>query len=106
MNTRPAAVFLLVLWCAGLLTGCGLGPSAEDPVPSISAPPSEPESRVITFADPVVEAETRRILSKPSGDITEADVLTITEFGRWSTQLVDRDISTLLDLRCFKIWNT
>lgn len=60
---------------------------------------------VITFSDPVIEAETRRILDKPEGDITTQEVLTITSFGddwdRGKFASVSGDITTLEDLRWF-----
>lgn len=99
MSGKRIGLFLLALWAAALLMGCDFGASVAQPT---AVPTPEPKNRVITFADPVIEAETRRVLGKPEGDITEADVLTITEFGRWSTELVDGDISTLRDLRWFK----
>lgn len=99
MRGKRIGLFLLTVWAIALLMGCGFDTPVARPT---AVPTSEPENQVITFADPVIEAETRRVLDKPEGDITEADVLTITEFGRWSTELVDGDISTVRDLRWFK----
>lgn len=99
MSTKRVALFLLTLCCAALLTGCKTGTPAEE---QTVTPAPGPEARVLSFADPVIEAETRRILDKPEGEITEADVLTVTEFGRWSEDMVTGDISTLSDLRWFQ----
>ena len=99
MSAKPMVRFLLALCCAAVLTGCGTGTPAEE---QTASPTPEPEHQIITFADPVIEAETRRILDKPDGDITQADVLTLAEFGRWSEDLVTGDISTLSDLGWFQ----
>lgn len=99
MTTKPVVLFLLALFCAAFLTGCVAGTPTEE---QTAAPTPEPEDQVIPFADPVIEAETRRLLNNPQGEITQADVLTITEFGRWSEDMVKGDISTLADLRWFQ----
>ncbi len=99
MSTKRVVFLFLALCCAAVLTGCGAGiPVGEQ----TAAPTPEPENQIITFADPIIEAETRRLLDKSQGEITEADVLTVTEFGRWSEDMVKGDISTLADLRWFQ----
>jgi hypothetical protein len=62
---------------------------------------------VIVFSDPIIEAETRRILDKPVGDITAEDVWGITAFGANSDNIttfgdISGPITTLADLKWFK----
>ena len=53
------------------------------------------KNAVLSFSDPFIEAETRKILNKPEGDILIRDVLTITALDFWG------NISTLKDLKWF-----
>lgn len=91
---------LIIVLAAGMviLTGCQQTGGQE------AVYPSEPQ--VITFADSMVEQETRKILNKPAGAITEAEVLTITQFGRRErdgvTEYFEGEITTLSDLKWFK----
>lgn len=90
----------LIIVLAGIviLTGCQQFREQEAAVPS--------EPQVITFADSMIEQETRKILNKPAGEITEAEVLTITEFGQWERDGVieyfEGEVTTLSDLKWFK----
>lgn len=90
----------LIIVLAGIviLTGCQQFREQEAAVPS--------EQQVITFADSMIEQETRKILNKPAGEITEAEVLTITEFGQWERDGVieyfEGEVTTLSDLKWFK----
>ena len=54
------------------------------------------KNAVLHFADPNIEAETRKILKKPVSDILIRDVLTITAFRYYGSP-----ISTLTDLKWF-----
>ena len=126
--------FILLLCAAALLSGCGMrfgqdgnmqqenagitgsgqgtddyaALAPEDDEPGEMAP----EDRVLHFLDPVIEAETRRILDKPAGDITEAEVLEITDFGveqeyddysgLGKSGSVSGEITTLMDLQWFR----
>jgi len=59
---------------------------------------------VITFADPVIESETRKILNRPSGNISEGDVSGIECFGGDGNGQfgdISGNITTLTDLRWF-----
>ena len=90
----------LIIVLAGIviLTGCQQAGEQEAAVPS--------ELQVITFADSMIEQETRKILNKPAGEITEEEVLTITEFGQWERdgvlELFEGEVTTLSDLKWFK----
>lgn len=91
---------LIIVLVAGMiiLTGCRQAGEQEAAVPS--------EPQVITFADSMVEQETRKILNKPTGAITEEEVLTITEFGQWErdgvSEFFEGEVTTLSDLKWFK----
>ena len=93
----------LIIVLAGIviLTGCQQAGEQEAAVPS--------ELQVITFADSMIEQETRKILNKPAGEITEEEVLTITEFGQWERdgvlELFEGEVTTLSDLKWFKNLN-
>lgn len=121
---RDSILLILPLCIAVLLTGCGgtteqdvsLRQEAADTTASSEtdgfAVSVSAEDEVIHFLDPVIEAETRRILNKPAGDITKEEVLEITDFG------VDREyedygslgksgsvcekVTTLMDLQWFQ----
>ncbi|WP_455715720.1 leucine-rich repeat domain-containing protein [Anaerosporobacter sp.] len=70
------------------------------------------ENEIILFTDPVIELETRRILNKSTGDITQNDVLSITDFGIDGTYdsfdeisslaTITDKITSLTDLKYFK----
>ena len=84
--------------------------SSASPSSTTSATPMPTEGQtidqntIITFADPIIEAETRMILNKPSGDITEGDVSGIECFGGDGNGQfgdISGTITTLTDLRWF-----
>ncbi len=101
MKTGKIVCFtmIILLFCAAAWpTGCGTAAGSESregmpktaseangPAAPVSRDeePAEtaPEDTVIHFLDPVIEAETRRILNKPAGDIMKKEVLGITDFG-------------------------
>lgn len=91
---------LIILFVAVMiiLTGCQQAGEQDAVFPS--------EPQVITFADSMVEQETRKILNKPTGAITEEEVLTITQFGRrecdWVLEYFGEEITTLSDFKWFK----
>lgn len=132
MKTGKIICFIsyILLFCAAVwLTGCGsmAGIGSREDIPetaseadSFAAPTSRndepaetaPEDTVIHFLDPVIEAETRRILNKPTGDIMKKEVLGITDFGvdqeyedygsLGKSGSVSGEITTLKDLQWFK----
>ena len=132
MKTGKIVCFtmIILLFCAAAWpTGCGTAAGSESkegmpktaseangPVAPVSRDeePAEtaPEDTVIHFLDPVIEAETRRILNKPAGDIMKKEVLGITDFGvdreyedygsLGKIGSVSGEIATLKDLQWFK----
>lgn len=67
-----------------------------------------PSGRVIVFEDPVIEGAVRSILQKPSGDITEDELLKITSLGDSDgadvmyCSVEGKKINTLSDLKWMK----
>ncbi len=132
MKTGKIVCFtmIILLFCAAAWpTGCGTAAGSESkegmpktaseangPAAPVSRDeePAEtaPEDTVIHFLDPVIEAETRRILNKPAGDIMKKEVLGITDFGvdreyedydsLGKIGSVSGEIATLKDLQWFK----
>jgi len=90
---------LIALLALGLcLVGCGKKPLIADPKAEKKNP--EPTKAVpANIADSIVEKEIRRILEKPEGELTKADLEQVTEIDLGGTEITDAGLKEVAKLK-------
>jgi len=84
---------LTVLFCLCVLVGCGKKPLTVD--------------STVEIADPIVEKEIRRVLQKPTGELTKADLEKVTGLFLAKSQLTEipTDLKKLTQLDSLSLWD-
>jgi predicted small lipoprotein YifL len=93
---RTALIALLALGVC--LAGCGKKPLIADPKAEKKNP--EPTKAIpANIVDSIVEKEIRRILKKPEGELTKANLEQVTEIDLGGTEITDAGLKEVAKLQ-------
>ena len=80
---------ILILWLSLLLFGAGCGSGDSPASPEKQDEPDNPAQTAVVFADSSLEAAVRQALDKADGDLSEADLLTLTQLDAEDRGITD-----------------
>ena len=107
---------ILLMIAVVALVGCGEKKVPKQHEEAPTAPKvkvKKPESPTVEISDPIVEEAIRKQLKKPTGELTEAELASVTSLSLYDTQITDAGLMELaklkqltsLDLRYAQITN-
>ena len=98
---------LLLICAVVVLVGCSNDTRKAEPLPAPHTPEDKPktaqaaeaEAVLVNIADPTLEKAVRHMLSKPEGELTEADLQNLTSLSLGLTNITEKGLKELAELK-------